>query len=102
MTWNELKEKVERSLLREGLTGDIDVALDMEPDQDVKNWGFSTRFDGKKSLMLTSREYDLDKNEWLMTCIRCDQVSVVYGRRSVCYTCDPVLHPRNPESYHPE
>lgn len=94
MTWNQLKQKIDEMLAREGLTGDTEVRLDMEPDQDVKNWGVSTRFDGEKSVILTSHEYDTEKQFWWMTCIRCDRSSLVYGDRNVCYECDPVLHPR--------
>ena len=85
---------IEEMLEKNNLTGDTEVRLDMEPDQDVKNWGISTRYDGQKCIILTSQEYDIEKCYWWMTCIRCDRSSLVYGTRNVCYTCDPVLYPR--------
>ena len=94
MKWKELKQKVDEMLARDGLSEDTEVRLDMEPDQDVKNWGITTRFDGEKAIILTSMEYDPEKNFWWMTCIRCDRSTMVYGDRRVCYDCDPVLYPR--------
>ena len=94
MNWRELKKAVEETLAAHNLTDDVEVKLDMEPDQAVRNWGISTKLDGTKSLLLTSQEYDETKCYWLMTCIRCDRASLVYGTRTVCYECDPVLYPR--------
>jgi hypothetical protein len=96
MTWNELKIAIDAGLAKEGMTGDEEVHLDMEPDQEVKNWAFSTRFDGVRSVMLTSHEYDPAKCMWWMTCIRCGKDTTVYGERQVCYTCDPTLYPPTP------
>lgn len=99
MTWKELKQTIDALLVREGLSEDTEVRLDMEPDQDIKNWGITTRFDGEKSVILTSMEYDAEKQYWWMTCIRCDRSHLVYGMRTVCYECDPALFPRNPENF---